>query len=246
VDILPPGHEKSVWARIAILRTIMDATLETPPPGPGRRLRETVLLTLVALAAIVANLPEELLLPLGIRPAYLVALLGFLVVLALFLYLRFFFFLLYVLLAIGANLPAQWAEALGISQLPLLVALIAMVGLSLLNYGIKLLPSGLEPVAHAAKTSDAGSKALFSAIARGNLKQVRSVLAMGIVPDFADAEGQTPLMLAARLGHAEIVAALLAAGADPNAATAEGCTARDLALRHGHADIVKRLSPPSE
>lgn len=224
----------------------MDATLENPPPAPGRRPRETVLLALVALVAIVANLPEELLLPLGIRPAYLVALLGFLVVLALFLYLRFFFFLLYVLLAIGANVPAQWAEALGISQLPLLIALIAMVGLSLLNYAVKLLPSGLEPAQAAPKTSEAAGKALFSAIERGNLTQVRSVLAMGIVPDFADAEGQTPLMLAARLGHAEIVAALLAAGADPNAATAEGRTARDFALRNGHAAIVKLLTPPSE
>lgn len=224
----------------------MDATSENLHAGASRRPQEYMLLGLVTLAAIVANLPGDLLAPLGIKPAYLVALLGFLVVLALFLYLRFFFFLLYVLLAIGANVPAQWAEALGISQLPLLVTLIAMVGLSLLNYGVKLLPSGLDAPAAAPKPSAEGSKALLGAIERGNVQHVKSVLAAGIDPNFADATGITPLMLAARLGQTDSVAALLAAGAEMGAATAEGRTARDFALRNGHAAIVKLLTPTTE
>jgi hypothetical protein len=228
----------------------MDATSDdmrdNAPPGPGGRSREYALLALVALAAIAANLPGDLLAQFGIKPDYLVALLGFLVVLALFLYLRFFFFLLYVLLAIGANVPEQWAAALGISQVPLLVTLVAMVGLSLLNYGVKLLPTGLDASAPVQKPSSEGSKALFAVIERGNLQHLKSILAMGIDPNFADDAGTTPLMLAARLGHADIVAALLAAGAEANAATAEGRTARDLALRNGHAEVVKLLTPPTE
>ena len=211
----------------------------------NRRPQELTLLGLVALSAIVANLPGSLLEPLGIRPAYLLALLGLVVVLALFLYLRFFFFLLYVLLAIGANVPAQWAEALGISQVPLLVALVAMVGMSLINYGVKLLPSGLETAAAAPKQSVEGTKALLAAIERGNAQQVRQILAMGIDPDLAGEVDITPLMLASRQGNLELVDLLLAAGADMTRTTADGRTARDFAIRKHHAAIIQRLTPAS-
>lgn len=210
-----------------------------------RHNREALLLALVALAAVAANLPATLVRPLGIEPAYIVALLGILVVLALFFYLRFFFFLLYVLLAVGANLPSQWADALGISQLPLLITLIAMVGLSLINYGVKLLPTGLDTPVVVVKQSAEGIKALLSAIEKGNSVQVRQILAMGIDPNPADESGHTPLMLAAQLGHADLVDTLLAAGANPALANADGQTARDLAFRKGFAAIVKRLTPAS-
>lgn len=208
-----------------------------------RRNQEMLLLVLVSMAAVAANLPTHLLKPLGINPAYIVALLGILVVLALFFYLRFFFFLLYILLAIGANLPSQWADALGISPLPLLITLIAMVGLSLLNYGVKLLPSGLERPVAEAKQSAEGTKALLAAIERGNPLQVRQVLALGIDPNLVGEAGMTPLMLAARLGYADMIDILLAAGANPALANTNGQTARDLAFRKGFAPIVKRLTP---
>ncbi|MCX8017210.1 MAG: ankyrin repeat domain-containing protein [Rhodocyclaceae bacterium] len=211
-----------------------------------QRPQEWLLLILVTLMAIVANLPEALLAPLGVKPAYLVALLGFIVVLALFLYVRFFFFLLYVLLAIGANVPAQWAEALGIAQLPLLITLIAMVGLSLLNYAVKLLPTDTAPApAVARKVSAEGTKALFAAVLRGNTQQLRQILSTGLDPNVVDAEGLTPLMHAARLGYAEMVEALLAAGADPARTDPRGQTARELALRKGNTAIVKLLSSPA-
>lgn len=198
------------------------------------------------MAAIAANLPENLLQAAGLRPGYIVAVLGLLVVFALFIYLRFFFFLLYVLLAIGANVPTQWAEALGISQLPLLVALIAMVGLSLLNYGVKLLPTGLETSKSEHKQSSEGTKALLTAIERGNTAQVRQILAMGIDPNLPGENGMTPLMQSAQLGYAEMVDALLEAGADPSLTSAKGHTAYDLAFRKGFVAIVKRLTPPTE
>lgn len=208
---------------------------------------EFILLGLVALTAVIANLPGSLLEPLGVRPGYLLALLGLIVVLALFLYLRVFFFLLYVLLAIGANVPAQWADALGISQMALLITLVAMVALSLLNYGVKLLPSGIESTsAPEHKPSAEGTKALLIAIERGNAMQVRQILAMEIDPDQPGGNGITPLMLAAQLGHADMVDALLAAGADMRLTNADGRNAHDMALRKGHAAIVKKLTPPSD
>lgn len=225
--------------------TMTDSAI-APSAAVNRGTQEIFLLSLVSLMAIAANLPHEQLQTIGIRPGYLVALLGFLVVIALFLYLRFFFFLLYVLLAIGANVPAQWAEALGISQLPLLITLIAMVGLSLLNYAVKVLPSGLDASARAAtKPSIEGTKALIAAIERGNTLQVGQILAMGIDPDPCGEAGLTPLMQAAQLGYADMVEMLLAAGADPARLNDKGQTARDLAFRKGYAAIVKRLNPPA-
>ena len=215
------------------------------PLQDHRRPQEYILLVLVALTAIVANLPSDLVAPLGVKPAYMVALLGFIVVLALFLYLRFFFFLLYVLLAIGANVPSQWADALGISQAPLLVTLIAMVGLSLLNYSVKLLPSGLDRNEVTYKQSIEGTKALIAAIERGNTPQVKQILAMGIDPNLSIEAGLTPLMQAAQLGYTEMVDSLLAAGANMAQVNAAGQTARDLAFRKGYAVIVKQLTPPS-
>ena len=222
----------------------MNETIATTPTSGASRLQEGVLLGLVALTAFIANLPAELLTPLGLKPGYLLALLGFIVVLALFLYLRFFFFLLYVLLAIGANVPAQWAEALGISQFPLLITLIAMIALSLLNYSVKLLPSGIEASAVVHKQSIEGTKALLAAIERGNTLQVNQILDMGIDPNFSGEANLFPLMLAAQLGNADMVASLLAAGADRSQTNANGQTARDLAFRKGFVAIVKLLAPP--
>jgi hypothetical protein len=226
----------------------MSETAElSPTSNPDtRRTQEIFLLSLVAMAAIAANLPVDVLRPYGIEPRYIVAVLGIMVVLAMFFYLRFFFFLLYVLLAIGANVPEQWAAALGLSQLALLVTLGAMVGLSLLNYGIKLLPSGLEKPDIEHKQSIEGTKALMTAIERGNTPQVKQILGISIDPNLASDGGITPLMLAAQLGYVEMVEALLTAGANPAQTNTEGQTARDLAFRKGYVAIVKRLTPSTQ
>lgn len=224
----------------------MSETIETSPSASpnSRRTQEIFLLSLVSMAAIAANLPVDVLRPYGIEPRYIVAVLGIMVVLAMFFYLRFFFFLLYVLLAVGANVPEQWAAALGLSQLALLVTLGAMVGLSLLNYAIKLLPTGLEKPEDIPKQSVEGTKALLTAIERGNSPQVKQILSIGIDPNLAGDGGITPLMLAAQLGYADMVEALVTAGANPAQTNTEGQTARDLAFRKGFVAIVKQLTPP--
>lgn len=124
--------------------------------------------------ALVANLPRHLLDRIGVETGLMMGVLGLMVVLALFLYVKFFFFLLHALLAIGANVPEKWAAGLGISQAPLLAALIVMVVMSLLNYRVKMLPSGLESKKR--KQNPEAVQVLLNAIERGNISYVRTVL----------------------------------------------------------------------
>jgi len=205
------------------------------------RIREVALFGLIALTAVLANLPQAYVADLGIRPDFLVAALGCAVVIGLFLYLRFFFFVAVVLLILGANLPDQIAQGFGISKIPLMLALLAMIGLSLINYVVKLLPTGLEPKRK--EKSLEGVRALFYAVERNNLVYAQRVLAMNFDPNLQHDNGVTPLAFAAMKGNPQMVELLLRNDADPALATREGETPVELALRAGHqavADLLKQ------
>src|SRR5438876_12204326 len=103
----------------------------------SRRVREIALVVLVALAATLANLPEETLERFDIDRGLLLGSLALVVFIALFLYLKFQFFFLVVLLAVAANMPGEVAESLGISTLPLLIAMATMVGMAMTNGGVE-------------------------------------------------------------------------------------------------------------
>jgi hypothetical protein len=208
-----------------------------------KRIREWTLLGLVAAMALVANLPAHVLRGIGVQTELLMAVLGVLVVLALFLYLRFFFFLLYTLLAVGANLPEKWAEALGISREALLATLIVMVAMSLLNYGAKLLPSGLE--AKKPKQNPEAIQVLLDAIERGNLSYVKTLLNMDFDLDALDAEGMSPLMRAARRGNFKVVQMLVKRGASPFLAGPSG-RASDVALQNNFPAVSEFLKKVEE
>jgi len=208
-----------------------------------KRLREWTLLTLVGLMALVANLPKSTLDKIGIETSLLMAVLGLLVVLALFLYVRFYFFLLYTLLAVGANLPERWAEGLGISQGPLLATLISMVSLSLLNYGVKMLPSGLEK--KKSKPNPEATQVLINAIERGNLSYLKTVLTMEFDLDEFGQQGMTPLMCAAQRGDIKIVDMLLTRGAVASIAGTHG-RAQDVALQNNFPAVAERLRSAEE
>lgn len=208
-----------------------------------KQIREWILIGLVGAMAVIANLPRHLIDRIGVEPGVLMALLGVMVVIALFLYVRFFFFLLYALLAVGANLPDQWANSLGISTMPMLMALIIMVALSLLNYGAKMLPSGLEPKPR--KQNTEATQVLLDAIARDNLPYIKTLLAMQFDLDTVDDHGMTPLMRAAQKGNFKVVQMLIKCGASPLVSGPSG-RASEVALQHNFPAINEFLKRVEE
>ena len=220
---------------MAIQRTIEKDDLLT-----RMRVREVLLFGLIAMAAMLAQLPHEVLEEYGINRNYLLGVLGCGIVLGLFFYLRFFFFLAVVLLILGANLDQQIAEYIQISKIPLVLALVAMVGISLINYVIKLMPTGLEPKQR--EKSPEGVRALFYAIEKSNLVYAQKVLQMNFDPNVQHDNGYTALAYAAMKGNGGMVELLLRNGADLNAVTKEGDTAVELALRLGHAEVADILT----
>jgi ankyrin repeat protein len=90
------------------------------------------------------------------------------------------------------------------------------------------------------------SAGLLAAAERGEVEQVRAMLAGGADPDVRGDAGMTPLILAAREGHELTVAVLLEAGADVNACSEPGysggnSTALRCAVVRGHTAIVRSL-----
>ena len=204
------------------------------------RIRELVLMGLITITAVLANLPEEYVEgTLGVSADTLLAFLGIAVILGLFLYLKFFLFVAVVLLIAGANMPDQIAEGLNISKIPIILALVALVGVGLINYVVKVLPTGLEP--RPKEKSPEGIRALFYAIEKNNLIYAQKVLSMNFDPNLQHDNGYTPLAYAAMKGSVPMVELLLRNGASPSLTTREGDTAVELALRYGHADAAELL-----
>jgi cytohesin len=152
-----------------------------------------------------------------------------------------------LLLIAGANMPEQIADGLNISKIPIVLALVALVGVGLINYVVKLVPTGLEPKAR--EKSPEGVKALFYAIEKNNLVYAQKVLSMHFDPNLHHDNGYTPLAYAAMKGSQPMVELLLRNGADPMQTTKEGDTPVELALRFSHgevADLLKRARQGSE
>ena len=212
------------------------------------RVRELILMGLITISAVLANLPREYVEEtLGISPQLLLAVLAIAVIIGLFLYLKFGLFVAVVLLVTGANMPEQIAEGLDISKIPIVLALVAMVGLGLINYLVKLLPTGLE--SKPKEKSPEGVRAIFYGIEKNNLVYAQKVLSMNFDPNLHHDNGYTPLAYAAMKGNPQMVELLLRNGADPAQLTKEGDTPVELALRVGHAevaDLLKRARQAAE
>ncbi len=207
----------------------------------SKHAREIALLILVAVAAVMANLPEDVLERFDIERNFLLGLLALTVFIALFLYLKAQFFFMVVLLAVAANMPGEVSESLGISKWPLIIAMATMVGFSVINYVVDLLPTGLEKKPK--EQSAEGIKVLFYAIEKGNLTYAQKVLSQNFDPNIVAENGYTPLMYAAARGDIKMVELLLRNGADVNMVSNDGDTAIELALRIGSqecADILKK------
>ena len=204
------------------------------------RIRELVLMGLITITAVLANLPQEYVEDtLGMSPNFLLAILAIAVIVGRFLYLKFGFFVAVVLLIAGANMPEQIAEGLNVSKIPIVLALVALVGIGLVNYVVKLMPTGLEPKPK--EKSPEGIKALFYAIEKNNLVYAQKVLSMNFDPNLHHDNGYTPLAYAAMKGSVPMVELLLRNGASASVATKEGDTPVELALRFGHGDAADVL-----
>jgi len=204
------------------------------------RIRELILMGLMAISAVVANLPPEYVEEvLGISRGGVLAVLGIVIIIGLFLYLKFGLFVVVLLLIAGANMPEQIAEGLNISKVPIVLALVALVGVGLINYVVKLVPTGLEPKPR--DKSPEGVKALFYGIEKNNLVYAQKVLSMNFDPNLHHDNGYTPLAYAAMKGSLPMIELLLRNGADPVQVTKEGDTPVELALRMGHAEIADAL-----
>src|SRR5688572_9051100 len=204
------------------------------------RIRELILMGLITVTAVLANLPEEYVADtLGVSPGALLAVLGIAVIIGLFLYLKTGLFIAVVLLIAGANMPDQIAEGLNVSKIPIVLALVALVGVGLINYVVRVLPTGLEPKPK--EKSPEGIRALFYAIERNNLVYAQKVLSMNFDPNLQHDNGYTPLTYAAMKGNVPMVELLVRNGASAALTTREGDTAVELALRYGHAEAADLL-----
>ena len=205
----------------------------------ARKYKEWALVGLVSLATVFALLPSDIAEQLSINRAYVAAILGILLVIALFLYLKFAFFIMVAVLVIGANVTDNWSDTLGISKVPLIIALIAMVGISLINYVVSILPTGLEPKPR--EKSPEGIKAMFYAIEKDNLVYAQKVLSMNFDPNLLNDNGYTPLQYAAMRGHAQMVELLIRNGANVGILSKDGESAVELALKLGHTQAAEVL-----
>ncbi len=205
----------------------------------ARKYKEWALVGLVSLATVFALLPPDIAEQLSINRAYIAAILGILLVIALFLYLKFAFFIMVAVLVIGANVTDNWSDTLGISKVPLIIALIAMVGISLINYVVSILPTGLEPKPR--EKSPEGIKAMFYAIEKDNLVYAQKVLSMNFDPNLLNDNGYTPLQYAAMRGHAQMVELLIRNGANVGILSKDGESAVELALKLGHTQAAEVL-----
>jgi hypothetical protein len=210
------------------------------------RIRDMILTGLITIAAVLANLPQEYVEDsMGVSHNTLLAVLAISVIFGLFLHMKFFFFLSVVVLIAGANMPEQIAEGISdatgftISKVPIVLALVVMVGVALINQVVKLLPTGLEP--RPKERSPEGVRALFYAIEKNNVGYARKVLAMNFDADLHHENGYTALGYSAAKGNPQMVELLLENGASPALVTKEGDTPIELALRFGHAEIADLL-----
>ena len=204
------------------------------------RIRELILMGLITITAVLANLPHEYVEEtLGVSHTLLLAVLAIAVIIGLFLYLKFGLFVAVVLLIAGANMPEQIAEGLNVSRIPIILALLALIGVGAINSVVKLLPTGLEP--RPKEKSPEGIRALFYAIEKNNLAYAKKVLAMNFDPNLEHDNGYTPLGYAAMKGNPAMAELLLRNGADAGVTTREGDTPVELALRMGHAELADLL-----
>lgn len=186
------------------------------------------MLVVVALMSLAANLPDQMLADVIDRSWLLTALAG-VIVIFLFRYLRLLLFLTVAALAVGANLPEQLSESLGVNPIVMLAFLVLLVLISVLNYGFKMLPAESDVQLH---DSPESRQAVMSAISKGDITKLHWLLSKKVEINFIQ-DGVSPAILAAETGYTDIMQVLISHGVDFSVQNAEGKTPKEIALARG-------------
>lgn len=208
---------------------------------------EVAILFIVSLMALAANLPDG---AIGVidRNLLLITLVAT-VVISLFRYLKLMLFITVSVLAIGANLPAQLASQLGISQLAMIVASGMLVFVALLYKLYHLRPFAkrqdyAEDSASSRHDTIDSRNGVITAVLNGDLAALHQLLMSGAEVNFRQ-NGDIPLFLAIAAGYADMVLLLLSHGANLRVKNKEGQTPIEFALLHEQmriAEIIRYAS----
>jgi len=205
---------------------------------------DRLLLFVVTLLAVAANLPETFALQYLVDQDYFVIALIVVVGFSLLRYVRFALVLVTTVLVIGANLPQALASEWNINPNIMLITLVSIVVFVGANKYLKLVPDELEVDDRA--TSIHGTKALFSAVAKGKVVMLQRLIRSGVDVNAVTVSGKTPLMLAAYLGYPDVVQMLLTANAEVAVMDKVGNTALNIAQRKGFSRVTDLLKIASD
>lgn len=203
---------------------------------------EIMMLCIVSAMAMAANLPDSLLGDFIDRKLLLITL-TLSVTIALFRHLRLVLFLTISILAVGANLPEELAVQLNVSPTVMLVCLAALVGLSIVNHLLRLIPT--ERIEFKRLDTPETRHAVLTAIMKGDLATLHQLLRMEVEINFMH-NGTAPIFLATEKGYADIVLILLSHGAKFRVKNREGLTPMEIALRHKYLRIVEIFNYANE
>lgn len=199
------------------------------------KLSEIAILCIVSLMALAANLPDNMLGSLFDRKLLLITL-TVSVVIALFRYLRLMLFITISVLAIGANLPEDLSNQLGISPFVMVASLVLLVSVSVLNQILKLLPT--EKIEKQKLDTHESRHAVLTAIMKGDLATLHQLLIMDVEINFVH-NGTAPIFLATEKGYSDVVLILLSHGAKFRVKNKEGETPMGIALAHKYTRIAE-------
>jgi hypothetical protein len=163
------------------------------------------------------------------------------------------FVIIVTLLAIGANLPEEWAETFSIDQRYLLVGLMAIIGVSLVRYlkfslvlVVAILAVGANMPAELAEKFGIDTNILLLALVSMIVMSLSNRL-LKLPSGLEKQQGAKSTHGAAALfnaivnGRLATVEALISAGANVNVRTVNGTTPLMVAASKGYSDIVKLL-----
>ena len=102
-------------------------------------------------------------------------------------------------------------------------------------------PSSAELTVRARSSNALRVAPIHSAMARGDLAMLQTLLLRGADPDQTQQRLMRPIHEAAAAGAMPIVAMLLMFGADASARSEDGRSAADFATANGHVDLARRL-----